>query len=145
MPMMANRPVGQGKRVRALLLAVVGGIMFGIVGMHGLSLAHSHANFANTSVSAMPAQGAGMAMSAAVIGDDGHPGHESPGEDDNCGFVACCLAVVIGGALLLWAVLSRWRQRPVAWVKRVPNSLRTHVVSALRPPPNLFSLGILRC
>lgn len=142
--MMPTRPAMQGMRARALLLAVVAGIAFGIVGMHGLTLTHSHGSGA--SATAMPAHSASaQAMSSPVADGGSHGGHDAPGHGDNCDLIACCLAVLFGGALLLWAVLARRHQRSVAWIRRESTILRTHVVSVLRPPPNLHSLSILRC
>lgn len=143
--MAPNRPTTQGIRARALLLAVVGGIVFGIVGMHGLSLIHSHSEVMASAAVVAPAHGMGAAaMHTAVLDGGSHQGHEPSGHDD-CGLIACCLAVLFGGALLLWAVLSLRRQRPVAWIKRASATLHTSVTSVLRPPPDLISLSILRC
>lgn len=149
--MRSTRPTMKSKRVRALLLVVVGGIMLGIVGMHVLSLTHSHGELMTTQATLASAHTTTtQAMQSTAVNGGGHPGHQTPGhgtpgEDDHCGLIACCLAVLFGGALLLWVALILRRQRPVAWFKRASTTLQVYAVSALRPRPDLHSLSILRC
>lgn len=144
--MMARRPSGQRRRMRVLLLAVVGGIMFGIVGMHGLAVIHSHGTVvASTAMVSHGLDVPAAVVSAAVMNGAGHQGHEAPGHGDDCGLVTCCLTALFSGALLLWAALMLRRQRVVAWIRRASTVLQTQVTSVARPRPDLISLSILRC
>jgi hypothetical protein len=134
------------QRARLLLSAVVGGIVFGIVGMHSLSLPHSGPTATAQSSATAPvhAMGAGV-VHAGTLGGEGHQGHQPAGHDDDCGLIACCLAAMFGGALLFWAVFVAHQRRRVAWIKRLSITIRVQVKSVLRPPPDLISLSILRC
>lgn len=120
-----------------LLLAIVAGIVLGIVGMHGLTQPDStHA--------AHQAKSAAAAMVLAGSATDQH-GHEPSGPMVNCEVLICCVSVLIGGALLLWAGSASRRGRALAIVKRLSSTALIQVNSVVRPRPDLIRLSILRC
>ncbi len=138
--------VGQRWSTRLLLLAVVGGIVLGIVGMHGLSQTSAPGASTIASPSASSLQDLSMeAMPAMASGVGGHQGHESPGHGHDCDLIAGCLAALLGGGLLLWALLTHHRPRQFGWLKRPPMLLPKIALSVPRRPPDLISLSILRC
>ena len=140
--MTKSRAIKQKMHVRVLLLAVVGGIVFGIIGMHGLSKDHS----ASTTHAAMASQ----SLPSGVTPADAMDGHNQHGNDpadlgDHCGMLALCLGVLAGGALLLWAAFVALRRRPMALLKRSSTAVHAQMRSIFRPAPDLISLSILRC
>lgn len=141
--MVRSRATRQPRHLRVLLLAAVGGIVFGIIGMHGLGQDHMTASDAHHSLSAAQSMPMG-AMPADTI--DGHDHGKNPSDpEDHCGMLALCLAAIAGGALLLWVAFVAYRRRPTAHLKRTANTVRTFVQSVFRPPPDLIRLSILRC
>ena len=139
--MVKGRPSKHVIRKSVLLFAVVGGVVLGMFGMHGLTGDHSTtaANaITHTVVASQPMPVGGVA---------GHSFHGTDSSDlsDHAGMLALCLAVVAGGALLLWAAFVALRRRPVAQLKRAATTGRTFVKTVFRPRPDLISLSILRC
>lgn len=139
--MVKGRPNKPVIHKRVLLFAVVGVIVLGMFGMHGLTGDHSTtaANaITHTVVASQPMPAGGV------------PSHSSQGTDSSdssghAGMLALCLAVIAGGALLLWAAFVALRRRPIAQLKRAVTTGRIFVQSVFRPPPDLISLSILRC
>lgn len=143
--MTTSRPPAERGRASALLLVVVAGIVLGIVGMHGLTH-QTHGNAADSSVSSQPTQDLGArVMGHSAMDSSGHRGHEAPGHGDDCDLIACCLAVILGGAVLLWALFVSRRPRCLTRVKRLTAVRLEQLQSVIRRPPDLFSLSILRC
>ena len=129
--------------VCVLLFAVVGGIVFGIIGMHGLSRDHPTSTPAH-SVAATQSMSAG-AMAADATGVDSQHGQDPSDPDIHCGMLTLCLAAIIGGALLLWVAFIGVPRRPMALLKRSGAAVLSQAKSVVRPPPDLKSLSILRC
>lgn len=140
--MMKVRAIKHKMHVRVLLLVVVGGIVFGIIGMHGLSNDHStgtaHAAVAPQSLPS------GATPADAMGGHDQH-GNDHSDLGEHCGMLALCLGALAGGALLLWAAFVALRRRPMALLKRSSTAVRAQMRSIFRPAPDLISLSILRC
>ena len=143
-PVVKRRAIKQKRHMRFLLLAVVGGIVFGIIGMHSLSQDHTaQSPSAHSAAASQPAQSSGMA--ADTMGGDSQHGKDPSVPDDHCGTLALCLAAIAGGALLLLAAFVAHRRRPTTHLKRASNTVRAFVHSVFKPPPDLISLSILRC
>ena len=141
--MMKRRTTKQKGHARVLLLAVVGGVVFAIFGMHGLTQNHT------TSASAHSVA-ATQSMAAGAMAVDATAGHNQHGDNPSehgidCGMLTLCLAAIIGGALLLCVALVGLRRRPIALLKRSSTAVLTQMKSVFRPPPDLISLSILRC
>ncbi|MDQ3157131.1 MAG: DUF6153 family protein [Actinomycetota bacterium] len=143
--MVRRRPEMHQRHVRVLLIAMVSGVVFGLIGMHSLTqegMARSEGvhSFDMTPTGHGTATPVGPAM-------DGHDQHEKGPSDpaDHCGMLALCLAALVGGSLLLWAAFAAVRTRPTAHIRRVSTSIRIYVQTVFRSPPDLISLSILRC
>lgn len=139
--MVKGRPSKQVMRKRVLLFAIVGVIVLGMFGMHGLTADHSTtaANAPSHTVVAT------QSMPANALASHSNHLNDSSDSSGHAGMLALCLAVIAGGALLLWAAFVALRRRPIAQLKRAVTTGRTFVQSVFRPPPDLISLSILRC
>jgi uncharacterized protein DUF6153 len=143
--MKTSRPSGERGRASVLLLAVVAGIVLGIVGMHGLTH-QTEGAAADSSMTSQPVQNLGArVMGHSAMDPGGHEGHGTPGHGDDCDLIACCLAVILAGGLLLWALFVSRAPRCMTRVKRATAVRLEQLQSAVRRPPDLFSLSILRC
>lgn len=147
-PVVKRRAIKQKRRTRVILLAVVGGVLLGIFGMHNPSQEHSQEHPAQ-SHSARSTAASQSTQAGAMAADtmDGHNQREKDpsAPDGHCGMLVLCLAAIGGGALLLWAAFVACRRRPTAHLKRASVTVRTFVQSVFKPPPDLISLSILRC
>lgn len=142
--MVKPRATKQKRHVRVLLLAVVGSIVFGILGMHSLAQNHTTSAATAQSVAATQLMPTGSMPADMVDGHNRH-GKDPSGPDDHCEMLVLCVTAIVGGALLLWAEFVALRRRPMALLKRTSTTVRTCVRSICRPPPDLISLSILRC
>lgn len=141
---MRSRATKQRAHLRVLLLVVVGGIVFGIIGMHTLARDRVTPSAATHSLTAIQSMPAGT-MTAETMGDHNQDGNGSSSPDDHCGMLALCLAALVGGALLVWGALAALRRRPITQLKRTAATVRTCIQLVFRPPPDLIRLSILRC
>ena len=141
--MMKRRTTKQKGHARVLLLAIVGGMVFAIIGMHGLTQNHTTSASAH-SVPATQSMAAGAMAAEASSGHNQH-GENPSGHGIDCGMLTLCLAAIIGGALLLWVAFDGLLRRPVAVLKRSARVALVQMKSVFRPPPDLISLSILRC
>lgn len=141
--MMKRRATKKKGHPRVLLLAVVAGMVFGIIGMHGLALSHTTSASAHSVVAAQSMTAGATAADTTGVHDQHGKNSSDPGID--CGMLTLCLAAFIGGALLLWVAFGGLRRRPVAVLKRSSRVVLVQMKSVFRPPPDLISLSILRC
>jgi len=130
-----------------LLTGLLGGLILGIVGMHGLTngpMANDHGaghqpqavveNIGHDLLAPTAATGAAAQQTATPdpLSSDGH------------GALALCLVMLVGLGLMVLTAL-RGRPRAVALAPRLGLDRRPRPGRGLRAPPLLSELSILRC
>jgi hypothetical protein len=122
-------------------LAVLGGVVLGVVAMHGLS---SHGMSAGSEPTM---QAAGPSMSIASMAPYGHASptlSPDPGPGMGGAMAGLCVAV-IGLGLGLVAMLMRRRGVPLT-ARRIPPGMAVRSLRGRdRDPPSLIRLSIQRC
>jgi len=131
-----------------LLTGLLGGLILGIVGMHGLT----NGPMANDHVAGhepqAPVENVGHDLLAAPPGTTGSAAQQTappdPLSSDGHGALALCLVMLAGLGLMLLTALQG-RPRAVALAPRLGLDRRPRPGRRLRAPPLLSELSILRC